>query len=99
MYAPRAFKEFAVVSKRKKPIVEFIVSRINLERDAAEETATILIDSQTSNGMIQGDDLQAVIDAESRVSDIKRQIKPSEVVDYTLLREVLNQEKLSSGSR
>jgi ABC-type nitrate/sulfonate/bicarbonate transport system substrate-binding protein len=87
------------LAKEKKQFVEFLVSRLKLERDAAEETAAILIDSQTSNGMIQGDDLQAVIDAESRISDIKRQIKPSEVVDYTLLREILNQEKHSSGSR
>ena len=87
------------LSKEKSQFVDFLVSRIKLERDAAEETAAVLIESQTTDGMIQGDDLQAVIDAERRIAEVKKLIKPSEVVDYSLLRGILNQEKSAAGSR
>ena len=43
--------------------------------------------------MIQGDDLQAVIDAERRIAEIRKPIKPSDVVDYSLLRGILRGEE------
>jgi ABC-type nitrate/sulfonate/bicarbonate transport system substrate-binding protein len=87
------------LSKEKNRFVDFLVSQIKVDRDAAEQTATVLIEGQTPDGLIQGEDLQTVIDGERRVANIKKQVTASEVVDYTLLREVLNQEKNPTASQ
>jgi hypothetical protein len=76
--------------------VDFLVSRVKLERDVAEETATVMIDGQTKNGIIEENDLQAVIDAERLLLGVDKPVKVSDVADYSLIREILSKEDRTS---
>ena len=77
----------------KKDFVAFLVSRLKLERDVADETAAVMIDGQTKNGMIEETDLQAIIEAERQIVQMDKPVKVSDVADYSLIREILSKEK------
>src|SRR5262249_58305954 len=55
------------------------------------ETAAVLIEVQTKNGMIEETDLQGVIEAERQIVGVDRRVKNSDVADYSLIREVLRE--------
>jgi len=77
----------------KKDFVGFLVSHLKLERDVADETAAVMIDGQTKNGMIEETDLQAIIEAERQIVRMDKPVKVSDVADYSLIREILSKEK------
>jgi len=80
------------LKKEKKEFVEFLITRIKLDRDVAEETASVLIDGQTKDGIIDEKDLQAVIESEKQIAQVEKSVKVSDVADYSLLREILSKE-------
>jgi ABC-type nitrate/sulfonate/bicarbonate transport system substrate-binding protein len=84
------------LKKDRGDFVDFLVSRVKLERDVAEETATVLIDGQTKNGIIEENDLQAVIDAERQLMQFDKPVKVSDVADYSLVRDILSKEDKTS---
>jgi ABC-type nitrate/sulfonate/bicarbonate transport system substrate-binding protein len=84
------------LKKDRGDFVDFLVSRVKLERDVAEETATVLIDGQTKNGIIEENDLQVVIDAERQLMQFDKPVKVSDVADYSLIREILSKEDKTS---
>ena len=63
------------------------------ETAVADETAAVMIEGQTKNGMIDETDLQAIIEAERQIVQVDKPIKVSDVADYSLIREILNNEK------
>ena len=80
------------LKKEKKEFVEFLITRIKLDRDVAEETASVLIDGQTKDGIIDEKDLQAIIESEKQIAQVEKPVKVSDVADYSLLREILSKE-------
>ena len=60
------------LTKEKNSFIEFLVTRVKLDRDVASETAAVLIDAQTKNGIIEEPDLLQVIETE-RQSRRRRQ--------------------------
>jgi len=84
------------LKKDRGDFVDFLVSRIKLERDVADETATVMIDGQTKNGIIEENDLQVVIDAERQLMQVDKPVKVSDVADYSLIREILSKEDRTS---
>ena len=52
-------KTYRSLKVDRKDFVAFLVSRLKLERDVADETAAVVIEGQTGNGMIDETDLQA----------------------------------------
>ena len=85
--------------KERNNFVEFLITRVKLGRDIAEETASVLIEGQTKDGIIEENDLQAAIDSERQVLHMERPVKTSEVADYSLLREILSKEETVEKSR
>lgn len=81
------------LTREKNNFVEFLVSRIKLDRDVASETAAVLIDAQSKNGIIEEPELLQVIESEKLIAGIDKPIKISDVADYSLLREVLSKER------
>jgi NitT/TauT family transport system substrate-binding protein len=86
-------KTYRSLKVDRKGFVAFLVSRLKLERDVADETAAVMIEGQTKNGMIDETDLQAIIEAERQIVQVDKPIKVSDVADYSLIREILNNEK------
>jgi fructose-specific phosphotransferase system component IIB len=86
-------KTYRSLKVDRKDFVAFLVSRLKLERDVADETAAVMIEGQTKNGMIDETDLQAIIEAERQIVQVDKPIKVSDVADYSLIREILNNEK------
>jgi hypothetical protein len=86
-------KTYRSLKVDRKDFVAFLVSRLKLERDVADETAAVMIEGQTKNGMIDETDLQAIIEAERQIVQVDKPIKISDVADYSLIREILNNEK------
>jgi len=84
-------KTSRAISQDKNHFIEFLVNRVKLERDVAAETAAVLIEVQTKNGMIEETDLQGVIEAERQIVGVDRPVKISDVADYSLIREVLRE--------
>ena len=80
------------LTKERSDFIEFLVSKVKLERDAASETAAVLIEAQTKNGIIDEPDLQNVIETERQIAGIEKPIKVSDVADYSLIREILSRE-------
>ena len=85
-------KTSRAISRDKNDFIEFLVNRVKLDRDVATETATVLIEVQTKNGMIEENDLQGVIEAERQIVGVDRPVKISDVADYSLIREVLRED-------
>jgi ABC-type nitrate/sulfonate/bicarbonate transport system substrate-binding protein len=81
--------------REKTDFIDFLVNRVKLERDIAAETAAVLIEAQTKNGIIEENDLQTVIETERQIVGVDRPVKVSDVADYSLLREVLSKEGLA----
>lgn len=86
-------KTYRSLKVDRKDFVAFLVSRLKLERDVADETAAVMIEGQTKNGMIDETDLQAIIEAERQIVQVDKLIKVSDVADYSLIREILSNEK------
>ena len=86
-------KTYRSLKVDRKDFVAFLVSRLKLERDVADETAAVMIEGQTKNGMIDETDLQAIIEAERQIVQVDKPIKVSDVADYSLIREILSKEK------
>jgi NitT/TauT family transport system substrate-binding protein len=86
-------KTYRSLRVEKKDFVGFLVSRLKLERDVAEETAVVMIDGQTKNGIIEETDLQTIIEAERQIVQMDKPVKVSDVADYSLIREILSKEK------
>ena len=86
-------KPYRSLKVDRKDFVAFLVSRLKLERDVADETAAVMIEGQTKNGMIDETDLQAIIEAERQIVQVDKPIKVSDVADYSLIREILSKEK------
>jgi NitT/TauT family transport system substrate-binding protein len=86
-------KTYRSLKVDRKDFVAFLVSRLKLERDVADETAAVMIEGQTKNGMIDETDLQAIIEAERQIVQVDKPIKVSDVADYSLIREILSNEK------
>jgi len=84
-------KTSRAISQDKNDFIQFLVNRVKLERDVAAETAAVLIEVQTKNGMIEETDLQGVIEAERQIVGVDRPVKISDVADYSLIREVLRE--------
>ena len=57
------------------------------------ETAAVLIEAQTKNGIIEEPDLLQVIETEKQIVGVDKPIKIADVADYSLLREVLSKER------
>ena len=55
------------LTKEKNSFIEFLVTRVKLDRDVASETAAVLIDAQTKNGIIEEPDLLQVIETEKQI--------------------------------
>jgi ABC-type nitrate/sulfonate/bicarbonate transport system substrate-binding protein len=87
------------LTQEKSRFVDFLVARLNLDRDIAEETAKVLVEGQTKDGIIEGSDLQKIIDSERRAAKIEKEVKPSDIFDYSLLREVLREENINGRSK
>ena len=85
--------------KERNNFVEFLITRVKLGRDIAEETASVLIEGQTKDGIIEENDLQAAVDSERQILRVERPVKTSEVADYSLLREILSKEETVEKSR
>ena len=81
------------LKKEKADFVNFLVTRIKLDRDVAEETAAILGEAQTKDGMIDEVDLQAAIDSERQLLRVEKPVKISDVADYSLIREIIRKEE------
>lgn len=81
------------LTKEKNSFIEFLVTRVKLDRDVASETAAVLIDAQTKNGIIEEPDLLQVIETEKQIVGVDKPIKIADVADYSLLREVLSKER------
>lgn len=81
------------LSREKNDFIDFLVARVKLDRDVAAETAAVLIEAQTKNGLIEEPELQNVIETERQFVGIDKPIRISDVADYTLLREVLSRER------
>ena len=86
-------KTYRSLKADRRDFVGFLVSRLKLERDVADETAAVMIDGQTKNGMIEETDLQAIIEAERQIVQVDKPVKVSDVADYSLIREILSKEK------
>jgi NitT/TauT family transport system substrate-binding protein len=87
------------LNRERSDFVEFLVTRIKLDRDIAKETASLLSDGQTKNGIIEESDLQAVIDSERQFLQVEKPVKPSDVADYRLLKQVLSREGDGTSTR
>jgi ABC-type nitrate/sulfonate/bicarbonate transport system substrate-binding protein len=85
------------LKKEKNEFVNFLSTRIKLERDVADETATILIDGQTKDGMIDEIDLQAAIESEKQILRVEKPVKTSDVADYSLIREIIKKEESAAA--
>jgi len=70
--------------KERNNFVEFLITRVKLDRDIAEETASVLIEGQTKDGIIEENDLQAAVDSERQILRVVRPVKTSEVCRITL---------------
>ena len=81
------------LKKEKNEFVNFLITRIKLDRDVAEETAAILIEGQTKDGMIDENDLQAAIESEKQILRVEKPVKSSDVADYSLIREIIKKEE------
>ena len=86
-------KTYRSLKADRKEFVAFLVSRVKLEKDVANETASVMIDGQTKNGMIEETDLQAIIEAERHLLQVDKAVKVNDLADYTLIREILSKEK------
>ena len=79
--------------RQRQRYADLIAGSLKLERDVADETAAVMIDGQTKNGMIEETDLQAIIEAERQIVRMDKPVKVSDVADYSLIREILSKEK------
>ena len=73
--------------------VSFAQKKFALSKDVTEEAYEYMVDSLSSDGLVQDAVIENAIQTASKMLGVSKPIRPADIVDYSFLREVLKKDQ------
>jgi ABC-type nitrate/sulfonate/bicarbonate transport system substrate-binding protein len=85
------FQGMAHARAHQRESIALVMSKWKLERDVAEKAFDLTLKTWSENGLASDQAVQTGIEESLKVSSSKQSVSPSQVVDFTLAREVYHE--------